>query len=264
MSGGTAAERRTAYPIPDGLRSSRRPAVLMTFQAPVQYATAWTLQQHCHAERRAGNGTDTLLLLEHLPVYTAGRATKPSHLSPKTASFNPPPVPIVTVNRGGSVTYHGPGQLVAYPIVVLSQYAPGAKAYVHMLEEVLIRTLRRFGIQGYRVTNAPGVWLSDRKGEAKVASIGARIDRGVTLHGFALNVTNDLRPFSSIVPCGLDRCRMTSLVETTETPISMAVACEQLANEFSAVFQVDWTVRVFDGLRTTANHAQPFTATEER
>lgn len=180
------------------------------------------------------------------------------------ASFDDPPIPVEAVNRGGSVTYHGPGQLVAYPIVMLSQYASGARAYVHMLEEVVIRTLARFGLHGYRVAKTPGIWLSDRKGEAKIASIGARIDRGITLHGLALNVANDLRPFSNIVPCGLDGCRMTSLAVSLEAPVSLPAVQEHIANEFSAVFRVEWRVRISDGLRTTAANRQPVDASEYR
>ena len=264
MTGVQAAATQITSPFPHGPNSSKQSGVLMTFQDPVPYSVAWTLQQQCHAERLAGSRTDTLLLLEHPPVYTAGRATRPWHLRPETASADNPPVPIEAVNRGGSVTYHGPGQLVAYPILLLSQYAPGAKAYVHMLEEVLMRTLLRFGIHGYRVTKTPGVWVRDRKGQAKIASIGARIDRGITLHGFALNVANDLRPFSNIVPCGLDGCRMTSLAEILGAPVSMAAVCADVANEFSIVFRLDWTVRISDSFGTTAADARPVAATEYR
>jgi lipoate-protein ligase B len=252
MTGVDAAATRLTSLYPHRFRSSRQSGVLMTFQHPVRYSTAWTLQQQCHAERLAGSRPDTLLLLEHLPVYTAGRATRPSHLRPETASAENAPIPIESVNRGGSVTYHGPGQLVAYPIVRLSEHAPGAKAYVHMLEEVLIRALLQFGIHGYRVTKMPGVWVSDPQGEAKIASIGARIDRGVTLHGLALNVANDLRPFSNIVPCGLDGCRMTSLAQISEAPVSMAAVYGHVAHEFSLVFRLEWGMRISDGFKTTA------------
>ena len=264
MTGVEADETPITSPLPHVSSSSRRSGVLVTFQYPVPYTVAWALQQQCHAERLSGRRADTLLLLEHLPVYTTGRATRPSHLRPEIASFDDPPVPIEAVNRGGSVTYHGPGQLVAYPIVMLSQYAPGARAYVHMLEEVVIRTLVRFGLHGYRVAKTPGIWLSDRKGEAKIASIGARIDRGITLHGLALNVTNDLRPFSNIVPCGLDGCRMTSLEVSVGAPVSLPAVLEHIANEFSAVFRLEWIVRISDGLKTTAVDRQPVAASEYR
>ena len=264
MTGVEADETPITSPLPHVSSSSRRSGVLVTFPDPVPYSVAWALQQQCHAERLSGRRADTLLLLEHLPVVYTGRATRPSHLRPEIASFDDPPVPIEAVNRGGSVTYHGPGQLVAYPIVMLSQYAPGARAYVHLLEEVVIRTLVRFGLHGYRVAKTPGIWLSDRKGEAKIASIGARIDRGITLHGLALNVTNDLRPFSNIVPCGLDGCRMTSLEVSVGAPVSLPAVLEHIANEFSAVFRLEWIVRISDGLKTTAADRQPVAASEYR
>jgi lipoate-protein ligase B len=181
-------------------------------------------------------------------VYTAGRGTRPAHLKPPGASLDHPAIPIQAVNRGGSVTHHGPGQLVAYPVLALPQFAPGAKAYVHMLEEVLIRTLRHWDVDGFRLPKTPGLWVRDRKGEAKVASIGARIDRGITLHGLALNVMNDLRPFSRIVPCGLDGCRMTSLAEMREAQIPVPVVAARLAEEFSKVFRIEWTSRISDVL----------------
>jgi lipoyl(octanoyl) transferase len=218
-----------------------QPAVLMTCRNPLDYSAVWSLQQEFHAERLLGNREDTLVLLQHLPVYTAGRRTRPLHLHPEVASSGDLGIPVVTVNRGGSVTYHGPGQLVAYPILALSRYARGAKAYVHMLEEVLIRTLRGWDIHGYRVARAPGIWSRDRQGEAKIASIGARIDRGITLHGFALNVTNDLVPFSRIVPCGLEGCRMTSMAQIRHTSVSVDVVAEELAKTFSTVFHIEWT-----------------------
>ena len=211
----------------------------MTFRNPVDYSAAWSIQQQFHAERLVGSRPDTLMLLQHLPVYTAGRRTRLLHLHPEVA-LGDLGVPVVTVNRGGSVTYHGPGQLVAYPILALSGYARGAKAYVHMLEEVVIRTLQVWDIHGYRVEGAAGIWGRDRQGEAKVASIGARIDRGITLHGVALNVTNDLVPFSRIVPCGLEGCRMTSMAQITQTPVSVHVVAEELAKTFSTVFHVEW------------------------
>jgi lipoyl(octanoyl) transferase len=227
-----------------------RSGVLVIFREPVRYSVAWTLQKQWHADRLSGARLDTLLVLQHSPVYTVGRGTRAAHLNPQ-GTFSQAAIPVEPVNRGGSVTYHGPGQLVAYPILFLSQYAPGAKAYVRMLEEVIMRTLLYWGVHGYRETKMPGVWVEGRQGPAKVASIGARIDRGITLHGFALNVVNDLRPFSSIVPCGIDGCRMTSLAEMAEAPISLPAVAERLASEFAAVFGVTWVVRSADDARRT-------------
>jgi lipoate-protein ligase B len=122
-----------------------------------------------------------------------------------------------------------------------------------MLEEVLIRTLLHWNIPGYRREKVPGVWVSDRNGEAKIASIGARIDGGITLHGFALNVINDLRPFSDIVPCGLDGCRMTSLAEILEVQCTVRMATERVAGEFSKVFGLEWATRTVQGSTTAAD-----------
>ena len=254
---------RHPRPASTSVGSSRlRSGVLMTFPNPVPYPVAWTLQQQLHAERLSGSRTDTLMLLEHLAVYTVGRGTRPDHLKPSSASWENAGISIEVVNRGGSVTYHGPGQLVAYPILALSHHAPGAKAYVHLLEEVLIQTLLSWNIQSYRVAKTPGVWTRDRDGEAKIASIGTRIDRGITLHGFALNVMNDLHPFSRIVPCGLEGCRMTSVAEVRQTPIPVQLVAERLANVFSAIFRLEWTARLSGGARARAIDAQPVAATK--
>ena len=234
-------------PAADALFVTRahHPGILLTVRDPVPYGLAWALQQQLHAERLAGIRADTLMLLEHLPVYTAGRRTQPAHLQPVQASSD---IPVEVVSRGGSVTYHGPGQLVAYPIFALAHHAPGAKAYVRMLEDVLIRTLRYWDIHGYRRAKAPGVWAHDKQGEVKIASIGARIDRGISLHGFALNVNNDLIPFSHIVPCGVQGCRMTSMEEMRQTPIPLPLVAEQVAEAFSAVFQLEWTTSLSGSL----------------
>ena len=235
-----------------------RSGVLVTFRDPVGYSSTWSLQQQFHGERLSGTRADTLMLLQHLPVYTAGRRTRPAHIKPAGTLTYSSTVPVETVTRGGSITYHGPGQLVAYPILALSQYASGAKAYVHMLEEVLIQTLLGWNIYGYRVAKAPGIWVRDQQGEVKIASIGARIDRGITLHGFALNVSNDLVPFSRIVPCGLEGCRVTSMIEIGQAPISVPLVAERLAKVFSTVFQVEWTERV-SGTVMTGIETQPVT-----
>jgi lipoyl(octanoyl) transferase len=236
--------------------SSGRSGVLVTFADPVGYSDAWALQQHFHAERLSGGREDTLMLLEHLAVYTAGRRTKRAHFNAARNAFDSVAIPVQTVSRGGSITYHGPGQLIAYPILALSQYATGPKGYVHMLEEVLIRTLGHWDIHGHRVAKAPGVWTRDRHGELKIASIGARIDRGITLHGVALNVSTDLLPFSRIVPCGLDGCRMTSMAEMGQAPVSMAMVIQQLAEDFSAVFQLQWAVRISGAVMAPASEPQ--------
>jgi len=218
-----------------------RPSLLIKLSHPIPYQTAWALQQQLHAERLAGASPDALLLLEHQPVYTMGRRTASAHLGQGETVLRQNGATVETVNRGGSITYHGPGQLIGYPILQLSHYAQGPKAYVRLLEDVLIGTLALWGIEGHRVDKNPGVWVRSDQGDAKIASIGIRIDRGVTLHGFALNVDLDLAPFSHIMPCGLAGCTTTSLAELCHTSVSIALVAEQIAEIFSGLFKISWT-----------------------
>jgi lipoyl(octanoyl) transferase len=168
----------------------------------VEYRVATALQERCVAQRTAG-GDDVLLLLEHSPVYTLGRAADPRFLGGAAGGD----VPIVQTSRGGQVTYHGPGQLVGYPILDLRAHRCDVRWYVRQLEAVLIGALDRLGVVGERRLGAPGVWTRGRK----VASIGIAIRRWITWHGFALNVGADLTAFERITPCGLDGVCMTSL-----------------------------------------------------
>jgi lipoyl(octanoyl) transferase len=176
---------------------------------PVDYREAWDLQRRRHAEVVAGERPDTVLLLEHPPVYTAGR---------RTNSWERPDdgTPVVDVDRGGRITWHGPGQLVGYPIVRLHG-ALDVVGYVRRLEELLIGACAAFGVEGYRVEDRTGVWTRDaplREGwraEGKLAAIGVRVAKGVTMHGFALNCDTDLQGFSRIVPCGLPDAGASSL-----------------------------------------------------
>jgi lipoyl(octanoyl) transferase len=195
---------------------------------------------------------DTLVLLEHFPVYTVGRRTKPIHLGRGEAALRETGATIEPVNRGGSVTYHGPGQLVGYPILRLAHYVSGPKAYVRLLEDVLIDTLALSGINGYRDPHQPGVWTrSDRK-VAKVASIGVRVERGVTLHGFALNVDLNLSPFAHITPCGIEGCETTSLAEIMKSPVSLPLIARQVAEIFSSTFHLEWEPRLTQELPSSA------------
>jgi len=153
---------------------------------------------------------------------------------------------VIETERGGSVTYHGPGQIVGYPIVRLRQFCAGPKAYVCMLEEVLIRVLAGWGINGYRTDRFVGVWVNnpdDPDGPpAKIAAIGVKIARGVTLHGFALNVTVDLAPFAGIVPCGVDGCRVTSMAEVLRRQVEPDEVRHRIAQCFGDVFGLDCPV----------------------
>lgn len=165
-------------------------------------ALAW---QEALVGRRLGGGADALLLLEHPPVYTLGRGADASFLNSAARDGTP----VWRVGRGGEVTYHGPGQLVGYPIVHLGAIRPDLHWYLRVLEDVLIEVLADFGLRGERVAGRTGVWVGGRK----IASIGVGVRRWVAWHGFALNVDGDLSGFRSITPCGLHGVEMTSMVK---------------------------------------------------
>ena len=186
----------------------------------VDYREALALQQRVRAARLAGAVPDVMLLLEHWPVYTRGRRSVEGELPMGEEWYRAQGIDVVTTERGGKVTYHGPGQLVGYPIVAVDDVV----GYVRTLESAIVAALQEEGVaqarsrpdDGFAYT---GVWVQGRK----IASIGVHVSRGVTMHGFAVNVENDLQPFSWVVPCGLDGVRMTSLLaETGRTPSVMA------------------------------------------
>jgi lipoyl(octanoyl) transferase len=180
----------------------------------VEYRAAWDTQRAHAAARRDGTGPDVLMLLEHPPVYTAGRRTRPSD-RPTDGT------PVVDVDRGGLITWHGPGQLVGYPLVGLATPLD-VLDYVRRLEEALIAVVTGMGLAGAaRVDGRTGVWLpgDDRGPERKVAAIGVRVERGITMHGFALNCDPDLTWFDRIVPCGISDAGVTSLAVELGRPV---------------------------------------------
>jgi lipoyl(octanoyl) transferase len=183
--------------------------------AAVEYTAAWDLQRDVHASVAEG-GPDTVLLLEHPPVFTAGKRTEP-HERPFDGT------PVIDVDRGGKITFHGPGQLVGYPIVRLPE-SVYVVDYVRRLEEALIHTCTDLGVTTARVPGRSGVWLrADEKGpERKIAAIGIRVSRGVTMHGFALNCDVDLAWYDKFVPCGIADAGVTSL--STELGRDVTVA----------------------------------------
>ncbi len=176
----------------------------------VDYRTAWQLQRDLVDARVAG-GPDTLLLLEHPAVYTAGRRTEP-HERPDPSPEGTPAIDVVDTDRGGKITWHGPGQLVGYPVIGLAEPLDVVN-YVRRIEEALIKVCAGVGVETVRVGGRSGVWLpasSDRP-ERKIAAIGVRVSRATTMHGFALNCDCDLTAFSGIVPCGISDAGVTSL-----------------------------------------------------
>ncbi|MDQ6606851.1 MAG: lipoyl(octanoyl) transferase LipB [Actinomycetota bacterium] len=191
--------------------SNARPELWVCHLGTIDYRTALALQERIRTARQEGLVPDVLLTLEHWPVYTRGRRSDPAELPMGEDWYLMQGMEIVDTNRGGKVTYHGPGQLVGYPIVRVDDVV----AYVRTLEQALVSALGEEGIVARsRPQDGPdftGVWVQDRK----IASIGVHTQRGVTTHGFAVNVENDLQPFGYIVPCGLDGVRMTSVIKET-------------------------------------------------
>ena len=180
----------------------------------VEYENALALQRMIHGEVAAGQRANTLLMLEHPSVYTAGK---------RTQAFEMPSdgTPVVQVDRGGRITWHGPGQLVGYPIVKLLKPTE-LVGFVRTLESALIKVCDELGINAVRIEGRSGVWISDSKGARKIAAIGIRVASGVTMHGFALNVSPDLSRFSQIVPCGIDDASVTSLAIELQRGIDIA------------------------------------------
>jgi lipoyl(octanoyl) transferase len=199
----------------------------------VPYEQAWDRQRSIHADVVSGESEDTVLLLEHPPVYTAGKRTKPSD-----RPFDG--TPVIDVDRGGEITWHGPGQLVGYPILRLPDPID-VVAYVRRMEGLLIDVCVELGLQGGgRVDGRSGVWLpADERGpERKVAAIGIRVAQGVTLHGFALNCDPDLSWFERIVPCGIADAGVTSLSKELGRDITVADALPVVERHLPALLDV--------------------------
>jgi lipoyl(octanoyl) transferase len=207
-----------------------------TWLGRLDYPAGLALQAELAEERKRGRGVDRLLLLEHPHVFTLGRQAKVADLLWDEAERARRGVTVHAIDRGGEITYHGPGQLVGYPVVDLSGPAFGRdlRRFVRGLEETVIRTLADFGVRGGRVAGLPGVWV----GEAKIAAIGVHVARWVSTHGFALNVDPDLTYFQGIVPCGLHDRGVTSLRRLTGAAPPLAEVAAACARHFGAVFGV--------------------------
>jgi lipoyl(octanoyl) transferase len=191
----------------------------------VPYEEARAAQARLESARHAGRTPDLLLLLEHPPVYTRGRRSTPEELPMGEEWCRMQGIEVTDTDRGGRVTYHGPGQLVGYPIVSLRPYGDDVHDYIRRMERLIVAALADWGIRAGVIEGLTGVWTNgaapgldppERTGSPvpeakKIASIGIHVNRGITTHGFAVNVSNDLQPFEWIVPCGIEACRMTSL-----------------------------------------------------
>lgn len=199
----------------------------------VPYDVAWAEQRRLHAARVAGELPDTVLLLEHPPVYTAGKRTSPDE-RPTDGT------PVIDVDRGGKITWHGPGQLVGYPIVALPDPVD-VVAHVRRVEEALILACADLGVEATRVEGRSGVWVlaTDGGQDRKIAAIGIRVSAGVTMHGFALNCDCDLAWFDRIVPCGLTDATVTSLRQETGRDVTVAEATTYVEKRLAEVLRAD-------------------------
>ena len=208
----------------------------------VPYAEAASMQAELERARHAGEIGDVLLLLEHSPVYTKGRRATAAELPMGEGWYWMQGIEVVDTDRGGQVTYHGPGQLVAYPIVSLRELAhpDDVRWFVRTMEAAMIAAIGDFGVTARPIDGLTGVWVGDDPppaGDArKIGSIGIHVRRGVTTHGLAINVNNDLQPFEWVVPCGIEACRMTSLTRELGAEQDLDAFASAVANRFAEAF----------------------------
>ncbi|HEX5609831.1 MAG TPA: lipoyl(octanoyl) transferase LipB [Solirubrobacterales bacterium] len=197
------------------------------------YEEGRQLQRRLEERRQREEIPDVLLLLEHTPVYTRGRRATEAELPMGVEWYEAQGIEVLDTDRGGRVTYHGPGQLVAYPIVSLAPFGGDVHEYVRRLERVMIGALAAHGVEAGLVEVETGVWV----GERKIGSIGVHVSRGVTTHGLAVNVNNDLQPFEWIVPCGIEGCRVTSLGREHGAEQDLAAFADTLVARFGEVYE---------------------------
>lgn len=222
----------------------------------LDYQAACDLQRHLHAQVVDGALPDLLLLLEHPHVYTLGRRGKQSDILVNGEVLSGLGVQTYATDRGGETTYHGPGQLVGYPIVNLRRWGGGVRDYVHTLERTIIGALGEYGIDAHSEGKPTGVWVDD----AKIAAIGVRVSRSVTMHGFALNVCADLSFFDHIVPCGMPDVQVTSMAQELGREISVSDVIPVLAQAFGREFGLRMNTALpnaifTDSLVSTPSHA---------
>jgi len=201
----------------------------------ISFRNAYMMQEEIAADVYSNNSRERLLLLEHYPVYTIGRGGHEGNILD-------PSIEAVCINRGGDVTYHGPGQLVGYPIVSLGKRGKDLRKYLRFLEELLIHTVADFGVRSYRVPGKTGVWTD----QGKIASIGVGVRHWVTMHGFALNVNNDLSAFARINPCGIIGCPMTSLEKSCGNPVAVDKVKSRIVARFEPLLN-EWLPEASDG-----------------
>jgi lipoate-protein ligase B len=224
-----------------------------------RYADAWELQRKIFSARLAHRIPDVLLLTEHEPVYTLGKGADINHLLAGNVELQEKKIDVYTIDRGGDVTFHGPGQLVGYPILDLNDYYLDIHRYLRDIEEALIRTAQDFGIGAERSDGYTGVWVKNDK----LAAIGIKVSRWVTMHGFAFNVNTDLSYFDRIIPCGIFHKGVTSLQTLTGHEVAMADVEKAVVRNFESVFSVASQPIMFNELLSNKHLEDAFTIEEK-
>jgi lipoyl(octanoyl) transferase len=225
------APRRSLHP---PLATPDAPRALWIVRAGiVPYEEARRVQKRLEAARLDVDIPDLLLLLEHPPVYTKGRRATPDELPMGEDWYRMQGIEVAETDRGGRVTYHGPGQLVGYPIVSLKPYDDDVHEYIRRMERMIVAALADWSIDAGLIDGLTGVWASERK----IGSIGVHVNRGVTTHGFAININNDLQPFEWIVPCGIESCRMTSLSRELGAEQDLDAFSTTVSDRFAEIYE---------------------------
>lgn len=211
------------------------------------YKPTWELQQRIFDLRITKRISDVLLLTEHNHVYTLGKGSDKTHLLAGEKELKSRSIEVHHIDRGGDITYHGPGQLVGYPILDLSVYYLDVHRYLHDIEEILIRTLKDFGIKSHREENYTGVWT----GSDKIAAIGVKVSRWITMHGFALNVNTNLSYFDRIIPCGIFHKGVTSMERILGNKVPVQDVIKSVSSHFGEVFGIHTITADKDALFST-------------
>lgn len=201
----------------------------------IDYQSAWDLQKEIFDKRIDDKTDDTFFLLEHPHTYTLGKVARIENLLMNDSQLKELGISVYEIDRGGDITYHGPGQIVGYPIINLKNWKEDTHEYLRSLEQVIINVCKEYGLETERKANYTGVWI----GERKIAAIGVKISRWVTMHGFAFNINTDLNFFNGIIPCGIKEKEVTSLSKELGKEISIQEVKEKLVNQFKIIFGYD-------------------------
>lgn len=201
----------------------------------IDYKEAWDLQKKTHQQRVENKIDDVIFLLEHPNTYTLGKTADKKNLIGNEKYLSDNKISVYDIDRGGDITYHGPGQIVGYPIINLTKWQQDTHKYLRSLEEVIINVCKDYDLQGQRINGLTGVWINDRK----IAAIGIKVSHWITMHGFAFNINTDLKLFNGIIPCGITDKAVTSLKQELEIEVPIMEVKEKIIHHFISIFNYD-------------------------